>query len=609
MEEKKDKSIGIGKTILCTLVCFISFWAALSAYWGVSRFANLTLDEMVYELSAPLTGTGGGLLDSYAKWCVAPAVALAVVVFIVLMLVRKGKAGKFMHRLSVICAVLLFAVSAVYFAKYVNMTEFVISRTTESTFIDDNYVDPSDVEVDFPEEKRNLVFIYLESMETTYADKENGGDFGENLIPELTTLAQENEDFSGSDKKLNGGYSMPGTTWTMGAMYGITSGLPLRSALSDNSMEKQKSFFPNIVTLGDMLGDEGYKQVFMCGSDIVFGGREVYLKDHGNYEIIDWPRAKELGLIPEDYKVYWGYEDRKLFEFAKDEATQLASEGQPFDLMLLTVDTHMPKGYQCELCTDEHDLPYANSLSCSSRQATEFVKWLQEQDFYDNTTIVITGDHPTMAQKICDDVDADYVRRTYTCIINPDPTAVEGFDASKNRMYSTFDLFPTTIAALGAKIEGERLGLGTNLYSGKETLSEEVGYAKEAEEVSKNSKKLDELEQFDEKTTEAIEKFANVPPSEISVNAKRKKLYVKTPDLSEYDDEIFKVMIKVWCYDGQEYLKSTKQLERNDDGTWSGSMNIEKFMDMDTVKYQMYVGVNDVGTINLSEEGNLTIEK
>ena len=43
-------------------------------------------------------------------------------------------------------------------------------------------------------------------MEMTYADQEDGGAFKKNVIPELTSLAQENEDFSGEDKKLNGGY-------------------------------------------------------------------------------------------------------------------------------------------------------------------------------------------------------------------------------------------------------------------------------------------------------------------------------------------------------------------------------------------------------------------
>ena len=38
----------------------------------------------------------------------------------------------------------------------------------------------------------------------TYADKEDGGAFEENVIPDLTELAQENEDFSGDSNQLNG---------------------------------------------------------------------------------------------------------------------------------------------------------------------------------------------------------------------------------------------------------------------------------------------------------------------------------------------------------------------------------------------------------------------
>ena len=31
--------------------------------------------------------------------------------------------------------------------------------------------------------------------------------------------------------------------------------------------------------------------------------------------------------------------------------------------------------------------------------------------------------------------------------------------------FSQFDMFPTTLAALGVKIEGNKLGLGVNLFS------------------------------------------------------------------------------------------------------------------------------------------------
>lgn len=36
-------------------------------------------------------------------------------------------------------------------------------------------------------------------------------------------------------------------------------------------------------------------------------------------------------------------------------------------------------------------------------------------------------------------------------------------------------MFPTILSTLGVEIEGDRLGLGTNLYSNKKTIIEEQG--------------------------------------------------------------------------------------------------------------------------------------
>ncbi len=49
------------------------------------------------------------------------------------------------------------------------------------------------------------------------------------------------------------------------------------------------------------------------------------------------------------------------------------------------------------------------------------------------------------------------------------------------------DIFPTVLSAMGFSIEGERLGLGTNLFSTRKTLSEELGLKYEFDELSKYS--------------------------------------------------------------------------------------------------------------------------
>ena len=41
---------------------------------------------------------------------------------------------------------------------------------------------------------------------------------------------------------------------------------------------------------------------------------------------------------------------------------------------------------------------------------------------------------------------------------------------------------------MGATIEGDRLGLGTNLFSSQETLIEQLGYSELYAELEKNSK-------------------------------------------------------------------------------------------------------------------------
>ena len=79
----------------------------------------------------------------------------------------------------------------------------------------------------------------------------------------------------------------------------------------------------------------------------------------------------------------------------------------------------------------------------------------------------------------------------YNTIINPQCAYKEA--ATQNRRFTTMDMFPTTMVALGAKIDGERLGLGTNLFSGKETLREKMGGNYINKELKKNDKKYNKF--------------------------------------------------------------------------------------------------------------------
>ena len=138
----------------------------------------------------------------------------------------------------------------------------------------------------------------------------------------------------------------------------------------------------------------------------------------------------------------------------------------------------------CENCKNEHPEHYENVLSCSSRQTAAFVEWIKEQDFYENTTVVVTGDHPTMdGAYVARNAPKGYERHVYNCFIN----SVATTENTKNSDFTTTDMLPTILASMGCKIEGDRLRLGTNLFSDVPTLCEKLGTEKLKRELQKTS--------------------------------------------------------------------------------------------------------------------------
>ncbi|HIX99548.1 MULTISPECIES: GBS Bsp-like repeat-containing protein [Clostridia] len=563
-------------TILAVLLAVLATVITCSLRWMFDTWSNLTMDELIYHLTSPLDGTNDAMIREYIDTCIVPAVIVLLFLLVLFAAFRKKKRYYIVMAGAIVLSVSVGALSVRGAWQDLDVGNYVADRGTYSTFIDDNYVSPSDVELTFPQEKRNLIYIFLESMETTYADTQSGGAFDRNVIPELTQIAQENEDFSGETADLNGGYSMPGTTWTIGAMFAQTSGLPLSVSIDGNSMDTQTSFFAGAVTLGDILESQGYSQTLLIGSDAAFGGRELYFTEHGNYEMMDYKYAVQNGLIPEDYHVWWGYEDEKLFEFARQKVTELAAQPEPFNLTMLTVDTHFEDGYVCERCPQLYgDDQYSNVMRCSSRQVSAFVQWLQQQDFYENTTIILCGDHPTMDSDYCEDIDSGYTRKTYTAYIN----AAAQKETETRRDFTTFDQFPTTLAALGVQIEGNRLGLGTNLFSSEPTLTERFGRETEERELKKNSQLIEKLADIDYDSESLKVREGRVPTGTVYADPYLRDIGgipVTVTDLANLPDEVQSVQIAVWTNEDQSDLQWI-QLGAREDGSFGANINVANY--------------------------------
>ena len=481
---------GFGLTILLT----VSFMAFFSAAWYVRIYGRIGFDSILYTLTGGLGGVDQGLVKSYLTGAALPAVACAIAVSLLLFwpgkaLVIRKRQFLPIHRgwASVISLVLCIGL-LIHGAFNSQLVDYIVAAFSESEIYEAEYRDPDQTRITFPEEKRNLIYIMLESMETSYLSTDMGGALEYNLIPELTQLAQDNINFSHNDT-VGGFREVTGASWTVGAMVAHTAGVPLKvpDGITDwqNGYGKDGEFLPGLTSLTAILKEQGYYQTLMVGSDANFGGRKTYFQTHGIDKVYDLYTAWYDGTVERGYwNDWWGFEDEILYEYAKKELTKIAANDQPFAFTMLTVDTHHIGGYTCRLCGSNYEESYENAIACASRQVAEFVAWIMEQDFYENTTVIITGDHCSMDKGYFSrNVEEDYTRHVYNCFINAAATPTN----TNNRQFSALDMFPTTLAAMGCTIEGNRLGFGTNLFSNLPTLMERLGYRGLCNELSKKS--------------------------------------------------------------------------------------------------------------------------
>ena len=477
------------KYIIATVLLFISVLIIASVIWGNRTFSVKTLSQIVFHLKVPMEGTDNGI---YLDWFVSTIPLSILIVSIITLLIfnlhhvfkkTKEKIFLFIRKNYIKIAILGIAGSLIFTINNYNLIQYLFNIFEETNLYEKYYVDPSEVNVSFNNGKRNLIHLYLESVENTYSNIKIDDEKTTNYIPELTNLAKENVSFSNSND-LGGSRTIDGTQWTIASQVSQNMGIPLTLPLTSHNYDNDTAFLPGGYSIGEILENNGYVNEFMCGSKADFGGTSNFYKQHGNYIIRDYDSFVENGEIPEDYFVFWGIEDAKLFDLAKKDLILLAKQEKPFNMEIATIDTHTPDGYLCNLCKKDHKNQYANVIECQSRQVNNFIEWCKSQPWYENTTIVITGDHNSMSEKFFTELDDNYIRTPYNCIINSDVQPIN----DKNREFSTMDLYPTILASMGAKIEGDKLGLGTNLFSNKPTLMEEIGFEKLNDEVQKSSK-------------------------------------------------------------------------------------------------------------------------
>lgn len=484
------------KKIINYLLVVLALFLILSLFWGRSTYDAFTIEQLIFQLKVNQKGLDASIIYSFIYKVIIPLIILTLLYTIVI----EKKLEKIWFEVRIFNKIFEFnlfsfslitnymVISGIYiltlslgFCCYnIGVPEYLKNNITQSKFFENVYFKPENITFN---KKKNLIHIYVESFENTYLSKDLGGVEDVNLIPSMSNLLKEGISFSNNEKH-GGMLETYGATWTVGALVAQTSGLPLNLQIDANSYSAENAkFLEGAVSLGEILETNGYSNNIIFGSDATYAGRKNYFEQHGNYHITDWISLKEEGKLDKDYKEWWGFEDSKLFNFAKEEILEISQNNKPFNYTILTANTHFSDGYTEKTCTLDNNRKYASSISCSDKMIYDFVNWIKKQNFYKDTVIVITGDHLSMDKKHFEKVDKNYTRTVFNNFLNTNIKNVN----NKNRLVSSFDVFPTTLSLLGATWEGDRLGLGTNLFSDSKTIFEEYGYDYVNNELKKKS--------------------------------------------------------------------------------------------------------------------------
>jgi phosphoglycerol transferase len=308
-----------------------------------------------------------------------------------------------------------------------------------------NYVDPKGIAIANMggARPRNLVLIYMESIEETYSDASL---FGRDLLAPLHEL-----DGRSFDKYV----PMPGTTWTIGAMVATQCGVPLR-VYSESDVRPHpggRSYLAGATCLGDILRTRGYRNVFLGGASLSFSGKGAFLKDHGYEQAMGREEWVALGAQAADLNE-WGVYDSHVFGFARTKLKALHDSGKPFNLTLLTMNTHNPFGYLGPGCKLRAVRDFEGLVGCSAQQVRDLVDFARGNGYLADTVFVIVGDHLAVPNPVWSKLRDAPDRHIFNRFVGP------GLPPPDRVAVTPFDMLPNILEAMGFHVPGGRLGLG-----------------------------------------------------------------------------------------------------------------------------------------------------
>lgn len=371
----------------------LSLMLLAGSIWVLIRFGAIHIEQLILNL--PIENGEGVGNDSYIGevvfFCILLPVAVTVLALLGVRLwrtsahrqMRPGRIRRTVVRLAVPAGLLA---ALALFLSVVGVPQYAIAAL-DGRSVSGYYRTPT-LATEPEGTKKNLITIYMESMENTFSDADL---FGENLLEPLNEATQGWAEYDGLHQYSGGG-------WTMAGIVSTQCGIPLKSRLLTTGIDPNRfgetvsSYLPEATCLGDVLEQQGYTGVFLGGAASGFAGKSTFLADHGYGTVLglsDWQAA---GEDTDEISEQWGLSDNRLFQNARATVDALEASESPYNLTLLTLDTHEP-GQLYPSCAAVGETTLADSITCSMQAVADFLTYLSDAGYLDDTVVVVMGDH------------------------------------------------------------------------------------------------------------------------------------------------------------------------------------------------------------------------
>lgn len=448
----------------------IAFFCLNLALWIDKNFGSPSFEQILLHVKFGVDGlveADQRLIQSFIFYCGILPVLFSLFIFVIQKAVLSQTSKTFIHNYyknrtghdtaQVIAKLLTITRIAFHnflpiivicvgaFALFTKLAIWSHIQTFEESMIfEQYYVEPA--EIIAPQIKKNLVTIYVESFENGFS---NSTIMGEDVLSPLNSVLEKAYSF---DNYLQ----TYGTGFTIAGLVSTQCGIPLKifTTLDGQQQgEKLKKFLPGAICLGDILSTFGYTNVFLQGSSLAFAGKDKFYSQHGYSKMLGKSHWLSLG---DQALNEWGIFDDQLLKYAKQELDLLQASGRPFNLSILTSDTHFPKGHISASCKNKGVTNYQGVVKCTASEVANFISYIKDKGYLENTVVVVLGDHLAMRVPMLDELEKAGNRTIYNRILTN-----EVLNKNTETLYP-FSMYPTMLYSLGFRFKHNRLGLGAS---------------------------------------------------------------------------------------------------------------------------------------------------